>query len=35
VQPFFVNKVTAVSNKVHGFKMHPAEYYNFFNVWMS
>jgi peptide/nickel transport system substrate-binding protein len=35
VQPFFVNKVTAVSNKVHDFKMHPAEYYNFFNVWMS
>jgi peptide/nickel transport system substrate-binding protein len=35
VQPFFVNKFTAASTRVHDFKMHPAEYYNFSNIWMS
>ena len=27
VQPFFVTKMTAASTKVHGFRMHPAEYF--------
>lgn len=35
VQPFFVNKVTAASNKVHNFVMHPAEYFKMTEVWMG
>jgi peptide/nickel transport system substrate-binding protein len=35
VQPFFVNKVTAASNKVHNFVMHPAEYFKMTDVWIG
>ena len=35
VQPFFVNKVTAASNKVHNFVMHPAEYFKMTEVWIG
>lgn len=35
VQPFFVNKVTAASNRVHNFEMHPAEYFKMFDVWIG
>ena len=35
VQPFFVSKVTAASTKVHGFRMHPAEYFRMDGVWLA
>ena len=35
VQPFFVTKMTAASTKVHGFRMHPAEYFRMDGVWLA
>jgi peptide/nickel transport system substrate-binding protein len=35
VQPFFVNKFTAASNRVRGFEMHPAEYFRMDGVWLA
>ncbi len=35
VQPYWPNKFSAVAANVRGFKLHPADYFNLFKVWLA
>ena len=35
VQPFWLNKYTAVSQKVRGYKLHPSDAFNVYGTWLA
>lgn len=35
VQPFWLNKYTAVSNRVRGYRLHPSDAFNVFGTWLA
>jgi peptide/nickel transport system substrate-binding protein len=35
VQPFWLDKFTAISPKLHGYQQHPSDYFNLYKAWLS